>query len=73
MQIHIFRATGRVFGFTQDSTGANLPKKYAPWNAFKEVEVIRGEPMPGVNTDECLDDITNFAYHLTDDHVRIME
>ncbi|CAN7469621.1 hypothetical protein LJR231_003176 [Phyllobacterium sp. LjRoot231] len=73
MQVHIFRATGRVFGFTQNNSGANLPQQYGPWNAFKKMEMIRGETMPGMNIDEYLDDITIYGYHLTDAHVRITE
>jgi hypothetical protein len=73
MQIHIFRGPGRVFGFTGDPAGVNLPSQYAPWNQFKTVEMSRGEAIPGVNTGECLDDIDRFGYHLTDAHVRITE
>ena len=74
MQVHIFRGPGRVFGFTQDATGANLPSKYAPWNPFKSITLSRdGEPTPGVDTRECLDDIEKHGLHITDAHVRITE
>lgn len=74
MQIHIFRGPGRVFGFTQDARGANLPSRFAPWTAFKSLELHRGgEPTPGVNTDECLDDIERYGFHITDAHVRITD
>jgi len=73
MLIHIFRGPGRVFGFTQDAMGVNLPSQFAPWNSFKSVELSRGEPRPGVNTDECLDDIEKHGFHITDAHVRITE
>jgi hypothetical protein len=73
MQVYLFRGPGRVFGVTGDPTGANLPSQYAPWNPFKTVEMSRDEPMPGVNTTECLDDIERFGYHLTDAHVRITD
>jgi hypothetical protein len=73
MQVYMFRGPGRVFGFTGDPTGANLPSQYAPWNPFKTPEMSRDEPMPGVNTAECLDDIERFGYHLTDAHVRITD
>jgi hypothetical protein len=73
MQVHLFSGPGRVFGFTLDATGANLPVQYAPWSAFKTLEMTRGEAVPGVNTGECLDDIERFGYHLTDAHVRITE
>jgi hypothetical protein len=73
MQVHIFRGPGRVFGFTADEAGENLPSRYAPWTPFKSLEMIRGEAQPGVNVDECLDDIDAVGFHLTDAHVRITQ
>ena len=74
MQIHIFKGPGRVFGCTQDPTGANLPSRFAPWSPFKSIELRRdGEPTPGVNTAECLDDIEQYGFHITDAHVRITD
>ena len=73
MQIHIFRGPGRVFGFTEDSAGANLPPRYGPWMAFKTLEMTKGEAQAGVNVNECLDDIEKHGFHLTDAHVRITE
>ena len=74
MRVHSFRGTGRVFGFTEQATGANLPSQYGPWSAFKTLELDRGgEPTPGVNTKECLDDIEKHGFHITDAHVRITE
>lgn len=74
MQVHIFRGTGRVFGFTEDATGANLPSQYGPWNSFKSINLSRdGEPTPGVDTRGCLDDIEKHGFHITDAHVRITE
>jgi hypothetical protein len=74
MQIHIFRGPGRVFGVSEDAKGANLPSHFAPWSAFKSVELSRdGERTPGVNSDECLDDIEKYGFHITDAHVRITE
>jgi hypothetical protein len=73
MQVHIFRGEGRVFGFTRDSGGSNLPARHGPWSAFKSVELVRGQTQPGVNVDECLDDIEQHGLHVTDAHVRITE
>jgi hypothetical protein len=73
MQTYLFRGPGRVFGVTADVSGANLPDRYAPWTAFKAVEMIRGQAMPGVDVDECLDDIEVYGFHVTDAHVRITE
>src|SRR5947209_20493022 len=74
MRIHIFRGPGRVSGFTEDATGGNLPSHFAPWSAFKSVELSRdGERTPGVDSNECLDDIENYGFHITDAHARITE
>lgn len=73
MLLHIFRGPGRVFGFTEDAMGANLPSQFAPWNTFKSIELTRGEPTAGVDTNECLDDIERHGFHITDAHVRITE
>lgn len=73
MQVHLFRGPGRVFGFTADASGANLPTQFAPWSPFKSVEMHQGEPMPGVEVDECLADMAAFGVHVTDAHVRITE
>lgn len=72
MLVHIFRGPGRVFGFTEDATGANLPSQFAPWSAFKSLELSRdGEPRPGVDTEACLADIERHGFHVTDAHARI--
>ena len=71
MKVHIFRGPGRVFGFTQDAAAANLPERYAPWSAFKTIDMYTDEPQGGVDVNACLDDIAAFGFHLTDAHVRI--
>ena len=73
MQVHIFRGVGRVFAFTESSSGNKLPGRYGPWSVFKTIELIRGQPQPGVNVDECLDDIARYGIHVTDAHKRITE
>ena len=73
MQVHLFRGPGRVFGVTAEPTGANLPSKYAPWTAFKTIDLQRGQHTPGLHVDECLDDLEEFGMHITDAHVRITE
>jgi hypothetical protein len=73
MQLYIFRGTGRVFAFTKDSGGNNLPVRLGPWAAFKSIELVRGQSQAGVNVDECLDDIERHGIHVTDAHVRITE
>jgi hypothetical protein len=73
MLVHVFRGPGRVFACTADATGANLPPKFAPWTPFKSVDVNRGSPTPGLNADECLDDLEQHGFHVTDAHVRITD
>jgi hypothetical protein len=73
MQVHIFRANGRVFGFTGDSHGANLPSTYGAWVPFKTLVMEKGGSQAGVNVDECLEDIERYGFHLTDAHVRITD
>lgn len=73
MLVHLFRGPGRIFGFTCDLSGANLPPQFAPWAHFKTVEMRRGESMPGVDVAECLADLQAIGVHVTDAHVRITE
>lgn len=74
MLVHIFRGPGRVFGVTQDATGGNLPSLFSPWTMFKSIDLSRdGQPTPGVNANECLEDIEKHGFHITDAHVRITE
>jgi hypothetical protein len=73
MLVYIFRGPGRVFGFTTDATGANLPERFAPWVSFKSVELHRDKPNPGVDPEACLDDIEKHGFHITDAHVRITD
>lgn len=73
MLVYIFRGPGRVFGFTTDESGMNLPMKFAPWASFKSVILSRNIKTPGVDANACLDDIGNHGFHITDAHVRITE
>jgi len=73
MQVHLFRGPGRVFGFTADSSGVNLPSKYAPWATFKTIELQKDVPIPGVDVNDCLHDLEIHGVHITDAHVRITE
>jgi len=73
MQVHAFRGPERVFGFTTDPSGSNLPSRYGPWTPFKTLELREGERVPGVDVTECLRDIGAHGMHITDAHVRITE
>ncbi len=71
MIVHIFRGTGRVFGFTGDKHGTNLHARFAPWVPFKAITMHVDEPQAGVEVNACLSDIREYGYHLTDAHERI--
>ena len=73
MQVHIFKGPGRIFGVTGLSSGENLPLKYAPWTSVKSIEIQPGHPTPGLDVDECLQDLEAHGVHVTDAHVRITE
>lgn len=73
MQVHIFRGAGRIFGFTADSSGENLPQKYAPWTPFKAIDMQANQPVPGVEVNDCLYDLAVHGVHVTDAHARITE
>jgi hypothetical protein len=73
MQVHTFRGTGRIFGFTAQADGGNLPPGYGPWAPFKILAMHRDEPQGGVDVNECLADIEAHGFHLTDAHVRITQ
>ena len=73
MHVDIFRGPGRIFGFTADANGANLPLRFAPWTAFKTIELHRGGKTPGVDADECLRDIETHGVHVTYAHKRITD
>ena len=73
MQAHIFKGPGRVFAVTTDPAGANLPLQYAPWSAFKTIDLQKGIATPGLDVDECWSDLETYGLHLTDAHRRITE
>jgi len=73
MQAHVFRGPGRVFAVTTDPSGANLPSKYAPWTAFKRIELQKDTPTPGVDVNDCLRDLEAYGVHITDAHIRATE
>ena len=70
-RVHVLRGQDRVFGFTLDEQGTNLPPQYGPWTTFKTIELYHDEPYLGVDVSVCLDDISKYGFHLTDAHKRI--
>ena len=70
-RVHVLRGQDRVFGFTLDEQGTNLPRQYGPWTTFKTIELHHDEPYQGVDASVCLEDISKYGFHLTDAHKRI--
>ena len=73
MQVEVFRGPGRIFAVSASRSLERLPQRYAPWTHFKTLELVRGQAQPGLNIDECLDDLERHGIHVTDAHVRITE
>ena len=73
MQVHVFKGPGRMFAVTTDAAGADLPSQYAPWVAFKSIELRKGVATPGLDVEECWSDLETYGMHLTDAHQRITE
>jgi hypothetical protein len=73
MLVEVFRGTGRIFAVIETGGVDRLPERYGPWMHFKAIELIRGQTQPGLNVEECLDDIERHGIHVTDAHVRITE
>jgi hypothetical protein len=72
MLAQIFRGPGRLG--SPKMRRSQLPSRFSPWKEFKTIELCRdGEPVAGVYTGECLDDIENHGFHITDAHVRITD
>src|ERR1700733_389092 len=70
-RVHVLRGQDRVFSFTLDEQGTNLPRQYEPWSAFNTIELHHDEPYRGVDVSVCLDDISKHGFHLTAAHKRI--
>lgn len=73
MQVQIFKGAGRVFCVIEQGSGQALPEPYGPWTEFKSLDMQRDQRQPGVDVNECLDDIAAHGFHLTDAHVRITD
>lgn len=73
MKVHVFKGPGRIFAVTTDAAGTNLPPQYAPWAAFKTIDLQKGVSTPGLDVDECWSDLETHGLHLTDAHRRITE
>jgi NTE family protein len=70
-RVHVLRGRDRIFGFTLDEQGMNLPRHYGPWTVFKTIELNTDEPYQGLDVSACLDDISDHGFHLTAAHKRI--
>lgn len=76
MMVFVFKSTQnpKVYGFTVDATGANLPGEQGPWVPFKSIEMKAGEKgRIGVDTDAVLMGIADNGYYLTAAAVKFEE
>ena len=73
MKIQIYRGTGRVFAFVAVGHETPLPQRHGPWASFKIVDLVAGQPQPGVDVGDCLEDIARHGIHVTDAHARITQ
>ncbi len=71
MLVEIFRGAGRIFAVIETGRVDELPERYGPWTHFKTIELARGQTQPGLNVEECLDDLEQHGIHVTDAHMRI--
>src|ERR1700733_15342801 len=67
-RVHVLRGQDRVFGFTLEEQGTNLPRQYGPWTAFKTIELHHDEPYQGVDVTVCLEYLGRHGFHLTAAH-----
>ena len=76
MKVYVFNSAKnlKVYGFTPDATGANLPAEQGPWKAFKSLDMNSGEtPRSGVNSDAVLIGIHDRGYYLTAAEIKFEE
>ncbi len=73
MHLHVFKGAGRMFAVIERNSPDTLPQRYGPWTLFKTIDLVRGQAQPGIDVDECLDDIAQHGIHVTDAHVRITD
>jgi hypothetical protein len=73
MRFELFGGRDRLFAVVATGGSDKLPERYGPWTHFKTPELTRGSSLPGLNVEECLDDMERHGIHVTDAHVRITE
>jgi hypothetical protein len=76
MMVYVFNSAknAKVYGFTSDATGANLPAQEGPWNPFKSLEMNAGEKgRIGVDTDAVLMGIADRGHYLTAAEIKFEE
>jgi hypothetical protein len=53
MRVHIFKASGDLYGFTPEESGSNLPADKGPWAWYSSIEVFKEFPMTRSRVDEA--------------------
>ncbi len=76
MIVYAFNSTQnpKVYGFTADASGANLPDDQAPWIPVKSMEMLPGEPSRiGLDAHAVLMGIADNGYYVTAAEINISE
>lgn len=70
-----FMTESRLSGLpnTGDTEGTILPVDHGLWLAVKSVDLVGGQMHPCVDADQCVDEIEQYGFHVTDAHVHITE
>jgi NTE family protein len=72
-KVHVFTSRDRVFGFSLNEQGTNLPQQFGPWVSVSAIELYDDESHQGFDMTACLEDITQYGFHLTAAHKRITQ
>jgi hypothetical protein len=66
LKVHVFQGSAGAFRFTDDLTGAKLPKASGPLSLIKTLNMNKGEtPRVAVSTDDAMDGIAANGYYVT--------
>lgn len=64
MQVHVFRAKGDNYGFTEDQTGSNLPNVSGPWTFVKTMDLRDDDPpRVALSSQEALEGIRRKGFY----------
>jgi hypothetical protein len=73
MKVYSFHSgkDNRIYGFTPDATGGNLPPTMKPWRKHGEHDVNPGDTRIGVSTDAILEGIKRDGFYLAAVEIKV--